>query len=64
MSRLNWLNARDRCRRVLVVEDEDDIRELVRYNLEQEGFAVEDAAMAARVTSRSGGVRRMHWCST
>jgi DNA-binding response OmpR family regulator len=29
--------------RVLVVEDEDDIRTLVRYNLEQEGFAVNDA---------------------
>ncbi len=28
--------------RVLVVEDEDDIRALVRYNLEQEGFAVDD----------------------
>jgi phosphate regulon transcriptional regulator PhoB len=29
--------------RVLVVEDEEDIRALVRYNLEQEGFGVEDA---------------------
>ncbi len=28
---------------VLVVEDEDDIRTLVRYNLEQEGFRVEEA---------------------
>jgi two-component system alkaline phosphatase synthesis response regulator PhoP len=30
--------------RVLIVEDEADIRELVRYNLEREGFAVEEAA--------------------
>ena len=30
--------------RVLVVEDEADIRELVRYNIEREGFAVEEAA--------------------
>jgi phosphate regulon transcriptional regulator PhoB len=29
--------------RVLVVEDEDDIRTLVRYNLEQESFRVEEA---------------------
>jgi phosphate regulon transcriptional regulator PhoB len=29
--------------RVLVVEDEEDIRALVRYNLEQEGFGVEEA---------------------
>ena len=31
-------------RTVLVVDDEPDIRELVRYNLEQEGFAVVEAA--------------------
>src|SRR5579875_3597780 len=29
--------------RVLVVEDEDDIRTLVRYNLEQESFRVDEA---------------------
>jgi two-component system, OmpR family, alkaline phosphatase synthesis response regulator PhoP len=29
--------------RVLVVEDEQDIRSLVRFNLEQEGFAVDEA---------------------
>lgn len=33
---------RDR-RKILVVEDESDIRDLVRYNLEQEGFAVIEA---------------------
>ncbi len=31
-------------RKILVVEDEADIRELVRYNLEQEGFAIVEAA--------------------
>src|SRR5271167_46070 len=30
--------------RVLVVEDDADIRELIRYNLAQEGFVVEEAA--------------------
>ena len=30
-------------RKILVVEDEPDIRELVRYNLEQAGFAVVEA---------------------
>jgi two-component system, OmpR family, alkaline phosphatase synthesis response regulator PhoP len=30
-------------RKILVVEDEPDIRELVRYNLEQSGFAVVEA---------------------
>jgi DNA-binding response OmpR family regulator len=30
--------------RVLVIEDEADIRELIRYNLEQEGFSVREAA--------------------
>jgi two-component system, OmpR family, alkaline phosphatase synthesis response regulator PhoP len=34
--------------RVLVVEDEADIRELIRYNLEREGFAVDEAADGAR----------------
>ncbi|MGH8011154.1 MAG: response regulator, partial [Candidatus Binataceae bacterium] len=29
--------------RVLVVEDEEDIRDLVRFNLEREGFAVDEA---------------------
>src|SRR4249920_2077976 len=29
-------------RKVLVVEDEKDIRDLIRYNLEQDGFAVLD----------------------
>ncbi len=29
--------------RILIVEDEEDIRELVRYNLEREGFSVSEA---------------------
>ncbi|HUO06090.1 MAG TPA: response regulator transcription factor [Candidatus Binataceae bacterium] len=34
--------------RVLVVEDDADIRELLRYNLDQEGFIVEEAADGAQ----------------
>src|SRR5689334_21700709 len=30
-------------KKILVVEDEKDIRELIRYNLEQEGFTVLEA---------------------
>jgi phosphate regulon transcriptional regulator PhoB len=43
MSRLEVVERKGPRPRVLVVEDEDDIRGLVRYNLEQEGFAVDDA---------------------
>jgi two-component system, OmpR family, alkaline phosphatase synthesis response regulator PhoP len=34
--------------KILLVEDEPDIRELVRYNLEQEGFRIVEAADAER----------------
>ena len=30
--------------RILVIEDENDIRQLLRFNLEREGFAVLEAA--------------------
>jgi phosphate regulon transcriptional regulator PhoB len=44
---------RERLRhKVLVVEDEQDIRELLRYNLAQEGFAVEEAADGAEALER------------
>ena len=44
--------------RVLVVEDEADIRELLRYNLEQEGFGVEEARRRRRgATIRFAGAR-------
>src|ERR1700689_2101966 len=44
---------RERMRqKVLVVEDEGDIRELLRYNLAQEGFAVEEAADGAEALDR------------
>ncbi len=39
-------------RKILVVEDESDIRELIRYNLEQEGFAVEEAADGVQALDR------------
>jgi phosphate regulon transcriptional regulator PhoB len=37
---------------VLVVEDDADIRELLRYNLEREGFAVEQAVDGAEALRR------------
>lgn len=39
-------------RQILVVEDEADVRELIRYNLEQDGFAVEEAASGAEALDR------------
>jgi phosphate regulon transcriptional regulator PhoB len=42
-----------RCR-VLLVEDERDIRELVRYSLEQEGFIVDEAPDADAALERIG----------
>ncbi len=38
--------------KILVVEDESDIRELLRFNLEQEGFAVEEAGDGAEALDR------------
>ena len=38
--------------RVLVVEDESDIRELIRFNLEREGFAVEEVGDGALALER------------
>ena len=47
--------ARERVRqKILVVEDESDIRELLGYNLSQEGFAVEEAADGAEAFERIG----------
>jgi phosphate regulon transcriptional regulator PhoB len=44
---------RERIRqKILVVEDEADIRELLRYNLAQEGFAVEEAGDGAEALDR------------
>jgi len=46
---------RERVRqKVLVVEDEADIRELLRYNLAQEGFTVEEAGDGAEALDRIG----------
>jgi two-component system alkaline phosphatase synthesis response regulator PhoP len=38
--------------KVLIIEDEADIRELIKFNLEQEGFAVEEAATGAEGLER------------
>ena len=46
---------RERIRqKILVVEDEADIRELLRYNLAQEGFTVEEAGDGAEALDRIG----------
>ena len=37
--------------RILVVDDEEDLREILRFNLEAEGFEVETAASAEEVLS-------------
>jgi len=42
------LTMAETTRKILVVEDEEDIRTLVRYNLEAEGFAVLDASDGER----------------
>lgn len=39
-------------RKILVVEDEADIRELIRFNLEEEGFSVEEAGTGAEALDR------------
>jgi two-component system, OmpR family, alkaline phosphatase synthesis response regulator PhoP len=45
--------ARERVRqKVLVVEDEGDIRELIRFNLAQEGYVVEEAVDGAEALDR------------
>jgi len=45
--------GRERIRhKILVVEDEADIRELLRYSLTQEGYAVEEAADGAEALDR------------
>ncbi len=42
---------------ILVIEDEDDIRELVRYNLERDGFAVREAESGENGLDWLGGNR-------
>ena len=52
---MNEASAQARARvhqKILVVEDEADIRELLRYNLAQEGFAVEEAGDGADALDR------------
>ena len=42
---------------ILIVEDEADIRELVRYHLEQEGYAVEEADSGEKGLERAAATR-------
>jgi two-component system, OmpR family, alkaline phosphatase synthesis response regulator PhoP len=44
--------ARGPKQKILIVEDEADIRELIRYNLEREGFAVEEASSGSEALDR------------
>lgn len=38
--------------RILVVDDEEDLREILRFNLETEGFEVETAASAEEALAK------------
>ena len=38
--------------KILIIEDDADIRELIKFNLEQEGYAVEEAATGAEGLDR------------
>ena len=44
-------------RTILVVEDEKDIRELVRFHLEQEGYAVREADSGERALQQIASER-------
>jgi len=44
--------ARGPRQKVLIIEDEADIRELIKFNLEQEGFTVEEAGSGAEGLDR------------
>src|SRR2546430_2977354 len=42
---------------ILIVEDEADIRELVRYHLDQEGYAVDEADSGEKALERAAATR-------
>lgn len=46
--------SRSSLTRILVVEDDDDIRELIRYHLDREGFKVAEAASAETALAHIG----------
>ena len=50
--------------RILIVEDETALVELLRYNLEQAGFSVAVASTARKRWPRSRKTRRTSSCST
>ena len=45
--------------RILVVDDEEDLREILRFNLEAEGFEVETAASAEEALEREARDQRL-----
>ena len=54
-------------RTILVVEDEKDIRELIRFHLEQEAYAVREADSASTSTPTrysSQAIRRASRCAS
>ena len=51
-------------KRVLLIEDDRDIVELVRYNLEREGFQVASRPTAPAASRKSAKRRRTFYCST
>jgi two-component system alkaline phosphatase synthesis response regulator PhoP len=45
-------SSRSPRQKVLIIEDDTDIRELIKFNLEQDGYAVEEAATGAEGLDR------------
>ena len=52
-------------RRILIVEDEEPLTLLLRYNLEAEGYEVETVARGDEAdTAAARSARPTSWCST
>ena len=50
--------------RILVVDDEEDILELVKYNLEREGYLVDCVGTGEEAIERAAAIRPTEFFST